>query len=68
MHFLENRLLGALLGTELRAAAFELYWRRNEASPDFGVISVETGISLDALHSAWEIVRSESLESKGEVV
>lgn len=55
------------LGEVLRAAVVELYRRRFEASPNLGVISAETGISLDALRKAWEIVRTDNNEqSRGE--
>lgn len=67
MHYLESRVLGSILGVELRAAAFALYWRRREVCPDFAGISKKTGISLDALGKAWEIVRTENNEqSRGD--
>ncbi len=67
MHYLESRLLGAVLGEQLRAAAFILYWRRTEARPDFGAISRETGISLESLGVAWEIVRTECVDQSSAV-
>lgn len=54
----------------MRAAALVLYRHRFEKQPDHEAISKKTGIPLDALRSAWEIVRvkSESLKSDCEVI
>lgn len=59
MYLWESRLTAKIIGEELRAAALVLYCRRFEPSPDFAAISAETGISLDELRKAWEIVRTE---------